>query len=368
MNCIKINLNDFYEEEVVSIEDGIDYTFDVEVEDEHHYILDNGIISHNTTSLSIGNNCSSGIEPVFALEYTRNVKQPNDTFLPQNVYSRTYLMWKELFGDKELPESFITADKIPLEASVNIQQAFQNNIDASISKTLTLPDDFSYEDYQGLLMQAWEKKLKGMTTYNPNGSLAPILSTKKEEKPEDKFWEEVKVLPNSKKRPVSLPCDIYEMQVNKQRVVVLVGKDVEENVPYEVFLTVDEDALIKLGSAKEGEIAKTGKGTYDLVIHGKKSTFILEDITSVFDDDYAIMCRLLSLAMRHHIPLQFIVDQLNKTKRFDTFSKTMAKVLKKYISEGEAVISRSEVCPECQGKLHFVEGCKTCPNCGWSKC
>jgi ribonucleoside-diphosphate reductase alpha chain len=96
---------------------------------------------------------------------------------------------------------------------------------------------------------------------------------------------------------------------------------------------------------------------------------VLEDITSVFDDDYAVMCRLMSLAMRHHIPLQFIVDQLNKTKRFDTFSKTMARVLKKYIADGEKVISHSDSkCPECGGELVYKEGCKQCTKCFWSKC
>ena len=70
---------------------------------------------------------------------------------------------------------------------------------------------------------------------------------------------------------------------------------------------------------------------------GKKGSTIVKDITSVFDDDFAIMCRLLSLALRHHIPLQFIIDQMNKTSRFDTFSKTMARVLKKYLVDGGVI-------------------------------
>jgi ribonucleoside-diphosphate reductase alpha chain len=75
------------------------------------------------------------------------------------------------------------------------------------------------------------------------------------------------------------------------------------------------------------------------------------------------------MAMRHKIPLQFIIDQLNKTKRFDTFAKTMARVLKGYIADGEKVLSKSHaVCPECGSELTFKEGCLTCNQCGWSKC
>jgi ribonucleoside-diphosphate reductase alpha chain len=231
-----------------------------------------------------------------------------------------------------------------------------------------MPFETTLEDYKDIFMYAWKKGLKGVTSFHEGASMDGILSTKKEEKDSD-LWRKIEVLANSKKRPEVLPCDIYEMQVNKERVVVLVGKDNENNEPYEVFLTIDSDSLIKLGSAKEGEIRKTKKGKYDLIIKGKKSTFVLEDITSVFDDDYAVMCRLMSLAMRHHIPLQFIVDQLNKTKRFDTFSKTMARVLKKYIADGEKVISHSDSkCPECGGELVYKEGCKQCTKCFWSKC
>ena len=329
-------------------------SYDIKKEIKKHGLRNialNTVAPTGTTSLSIGNNCSSGIEPVFALEYTRNVKQPDDTFLPQKVYSRTYLMWKELFGDKKLPESFITADKISLEASVNIQQVFQNNIDASISKTLTLPDDFSYEDYQGLLMQAWEKKLKGITTYNPNGSLAPILTTGKEKVVSNKIAS----------RDKTVHCDIHEISVNKQKFIVIVG--IKDGKPYEVFLTKNNE-MLDVEKCKQGSVVKVARGNYKLIMNNGTT---VNDFTKLLDDDYAIMCRLFSLEMRHGIDLRFIVDQLNKTSRFDTFSKAMVRVLKKYIEEDAEVLTEGN-CPECNGKLVYKEGCVTCNSCGYSKC
>jgi len=75
--------------------------------------------------------------------------------------------------------------------------------------------------------------------------------------------------------------------------------------------------------------------------------------------------------LRHGTPLQLIVDQLQKNEfaGFFDFDKCVSRVLKKYIKEGEIVIS-SDVCPECGSKLIYVEGCKSCSNktCGWSKC
>jgi len=316
----------------------------------------NTIAPTGTTSLSLGNNCSSGIEPIFALEYTRNVTQLDGTFVPQPVYNEAWLKYKEVYGDTP-PEYFVTTEDIPLEASLKVQAILQQYIDASISKTITLPDNFTKDEYDRLLLHAWGSGLKGITTYNPNGSLAPILTKKVLEKAEDRL---------AKKRPALLECDIHELTVNKQKMIVLVGKDSDDASLYEVFLTIDNAGGIQLQKAKQGAIRKTATGHYDLLIDGK---MVIENITGIFDNDYASMCRLLSMAMRHKIPLQFIIDQLNKTKRFDTFAKTMARVLKTYITDGEKILSKSHAsCPECASALSFKEGCLTCSQCGWSKC
>jgi ribonucleotide reductase alpha subunit len=331
---------------------------DIEIYGLHNMAL-NCIAPTGTTSLSLGNNCSSGIEPIFALEYTRNVTQADGTLNSQTVYDEAWLKYQWSIGDvvSIIPDYFITADKISLEASVRMQAILQKYVDASISKTITLPDTFTKEEYRSLLLNAWEQGLKGFTTYNPKGNLAPILSKKTAEHQELRY---------SKKRPELVPCDIHELTVNKQKMVVLVGKDVDDGLLYEVFLTMDNSGAIQLQKAKHGVIRKTCTGRYDLLVDGK---LVLENITGVFDDDCASMCRLLSMAMRHKIPLQFIIDQLNKTKRFDTFAKTMARVLKGYIADGEKVLSKSHaVCPECSSELTFKEGCLTCNQCGWSKC
>lgn len=329
-----------------------------------------------TISLTFGNNCSSGIEPIFSLQYVRNVTQDDGvTKVPQAVVNEAWLDYCNLHGREyddmqDVPDYFITSDHVGLYESIEIQAIMQKYIDSSISKTLNLPAEFDLDDYHNLAMYAWEKGLKGMTTYNPRGSLAPILTTDMSalsngnSSTRSKTWD-------AKKRPEYLPCDIHEIQVNKQPMIVLVGKDDEDpNTLYEVFVTKNVDREISVNRAKTGWIQKVRRGKYNLLSEDKQ-TVLVEDISSVFDDDdYAILCRLLSLMLRHGgIKLQFIIAQLNRTRRFNTFSKTVARVLKKYVQEGEPVYSDSDgVCPECGEPLVFAEGCKTCPSCFYSKC
>jgi ribonucleoside-diphosphate reductase alpha chain len=74
------------------------------------------------------------------------------------------------------------------------------------------------------------------------------------------------------------------------------------------------------------------------------------------------------MSLRHGTPLQFIVDQLNKDTNFQDCERGIARVLKKYIHDGERVITSDNLCGECGEALVFKEGCLSCSHCGWSKC
>ena len=319
-----------------------------------------------TTSLSLGNNCSSGIEPVFAMSYTRNVRQPDDTFIGEKIYSKVMLEYLEATNDGSgntvaIPDYFVTSDEVSIDASLQMQAVFQKYVDASISKTITLPDTFTEEEYHGLILKAWKLGLKGITTYNPKGALKPILVKDSEDTKSD--WRDVSVVKNSVKRPQELPCDVHTIQVNHQPISVLVGK--LDSEPYEVFLTRDQSHIDTIGKIKSGLMVKRGSKKYDLMFGDGRVA--ISEISKTDEDDLFILCRMVSLALRHRIPLEFIIGQLNKTSKFDALSKSLARVLKKYIKDGEAVVSHP-VCPVCGDKLVFQDGCVLCQSCGWSKC
>lgn len=141
----------------------------------HH----SSIAPTGTISLSIANNASNGIEPSFAHHYSRNViREGRKTKEKVDVFSFELLAYRELINPAampytedaahKLPEYFITSDDIKPKQHVDIQAAAQKWIDSSISKTANVPTDYPYEDFKDIYLYAYEKGLKGCTTFRFN--------------------------------------------------------------------------------------------------------------------------------------------------------------------------------------------------------
>jgi ribonucleoside-diphosphate reductase alpha chain len=141
----------------------------------HH----SSIAPTGTISLSLANNASNGIEPSFAHHYFRNViREGKKSKEKVDVFSFELLAYRELVNASAMPEStdkaeclpdyFITASDITPKAHVNIQAAAQKWIDSSISKTANVPTDYPYDDFKDIYLYAYEKGLKGCTTFRFN--------------------------------------------------------------------------------------------------------------------------------------------------------------------------------------------------------
>ncbi len=141
----------------------------------HH----SSIAPTGTISLSLANNASNGIEPSFAHHYFRNViREGKKSKEKVDVYSFELLAYRHLVSpraspqadgeDERLPDYFVTAEDITPEEHVDIQAAAQKWIDSSISKTANVPTDYPYEDFKGIYLYAYEKGLKGCTTFRFN--------------------------------------------------------------------------------------------------------------------------------------------------------------------------------------------------------
>ncbi|KXW55146.1 MAG: adenosylcobalamin-dependent ribonucleoside-diphosphate reductase [Betaproteobacteria bacterium] len=144
-----------------------------------------------TISLSLGNNASNGIEPSFAHHYSRNViREGKKSKEKVDVYSYELLAYREFVnpqampfaetGDAKLPDYFVDSSTIPAKAHVDIQAAAQKWIDSSISKTINVPTDYPYEDFKDIYFYAYEKGLKGCTTFrfNPEAFQGVLVTEK----------------------------------------------------------------------------------------------------------------------------------------------------------------------------------------------
>lgn len=158
----------------------------------HH----SSIAPTGTISLSVANNASNGIEPSFAHHYARNIIKPGrKTKEKVDVYSYELLAYravnniKEDGGDIELPDYFITSDAVTPQQHVDIQAAAQKWIDSSISKTANVPSDYPFEDFKHIYQYAYEKSLKGCTTFrfNPEAFQGVLVQEKDLEKTRYKF-------------------------------------------------------------------------------------------------------------------------------------------------------------------------------------
>ncbi len=326
----------------------------------------NTVAPTGTTSLTVGQNCSSGIEPIFSLEYDRRIRTgEGDKTRTERVYDYAWLLYRDRkangsgkqSGETAAPDFFITAADVPPRKAIDMQAALQKYIDHSISKTLNLRPGTTIEEYKELYLYGYKKGLKGFTTFNPEGSMRGVLEAKEEKRIVRRY---------APKRPKELPCDIHSFKGKDLDYIILVGK--LNGSLYEIFVIDNPEMYLDLKKYNRGRVVKGGKGRYDLIVDTGPVHIQVDDFTRQFNSPNASLARFISMALRHGTPLQFVVDQLNKDTNFLDCERGIARVLKKYINDGERVITSDNMCQECGEGLVFKEGCLSCSHCGWSKC
>jgi ribonucleoside-diphosphate reductase alpha chain len=130
-----------------------------------------------TISLAFADNASNGIEPPFSWVYTRKKRMADGTFKEYAVEDYAWRLYKHQGGDvSKLPDYFVTALEISAQAHEQMVAAVAPYVDTSISKTVNVPADYPYSEFEDLYMVAWKSGLKGLATYRPNSVLGSVLS------------------------------------------------------------------------------------------------------------------------------------------------------------------------------------------------
>jgi ribonucleoside-diphosphate reductase alpha chain len=169
------------------------------------------------------------------------------------------------------------------------------------------------------------------------------------------------------KRPEKLSCDVYHMQVRGEKWSFFVG--MMEDKPYEIFAGRAKHIQLPKNK-KDGYIKKNG--TYNFYSGEGESQLVIQDLAGVFENTTeSAFTRTVSLALRHGVPIQYLVEQLekgaDKENEMFSLSKGLVRVLKNYIKDGTKPAVKK--CAQCDSsELVYQEGCILCHSCGYSRC
>ena len=292
---------------------------------------------------------STGVEPNFALHYTRKTQSLDGKDSYYEVNARILADYLTLYDTTEVPEYFITSADIKPLQRILVQSMLQKYIDASISSTINLPKEATVEEVENIYINAWKYGLKGVTIYRSGCNREGILTT---EKPID--------IQNTlaPKRPKELEADFYLVKSKGQQFIVLVG--LLNNKPYEIFAFRPNMSIVV--DNHKGVIIKKSKMHYSF-----KSEFIgISDLQLQNEDTEEKAATLYtSMLLRHGIDIKYIIKTAKKVNdNITSFSSAMCRVLGKYIPKE----TLKDKCPDCGGELIREGGCIHCKNCGYSKC
>lgn len=316
-------------------------------------ILDYGLANTSLNTIGpcgsisiVSGNCSSGIEPIFKFSYKRKNRIDNKEYSFIHLPAAQHMLDNlDEFKGLTLEQAknkmgYVEANEIHWKDRINVQAALQKNIDASISSTINLSNDTKKETIQEIYKYAWSKGLKGVTVFRDGCKEGVLSSTDTEEVAEC-------VMPELYEKELLDEETAVRHRVSWKgsKIYINVSIDQEGN-PIEVFVKLP----------KEG--GHNGDGTFNPVLFQERN--------SLWDS----LCRVCSMSLRYGIPVEEIIDQLNKsTYSMVDAAGILKRILSKYLPIEDPEVSVGKICPEC-GLASYVNegGCLICKECGFSKC
>jgi len=355
-----------------------------------------------TGSVSICTQTTSGIEPVFLVNYTRRKKvNPNDknanivledengdSWEEYQVFHHKFITWAEANGIsaeelnqmdqgkldklvKSSPYHGATSADVDWLMKVKMQGRIQKWVDHSISVTVNLPSHVDEALVEKVYLTAWESGCKGVTVYR-DGSRIGVLVSSDDKK--DKSCKEIQES-NAPERPKKLDADVVRFKNEDEEWIAFVG--LLNGRPYEIFTGKDDDLFIHK-SVKKGWISRCKEvpdepARYDFEFddrHGYRH--IIQGLSRKFDHNFWNYAKLISGVLRHGMPLPYVVELVANLQfdeeKINTWKNGVARALKKFISNGTTVTGKACVhCGDTKG-LVYRDGCQICISCGISKC
>lgn len=329
-----------------------------------------------TISLLAGN-VSSGIEPVFAFEYTRKVLGADGSRDAWQVSDYALRRFREKFGaHAALPEYFVTAQTLAPEDHLAVQAAAQPFIDSAISKTINLPAAISFDDFTHVYADAWALGCKGCTTFRPSPVRGSVLATEapapvpseNEAEPElplplpdprpdhDPHKGGVVYMTRPLERPAALPGRTYKIKwQDSDHAFYITINDVERDGrvrPFEIFINSKNMEAYAWALALTRMISAVFR-------RGGDVSFVVDELKAIFDPRGgqwaggryvpSLLAAIGGVIEQHMIAIGFLDRRAGPVP-----------------DEGGG---QARFCPRCgDGGLVRQEGCDSCFSCGYSRC
>lgn len=317
-----------------------------------------------TGTISIIANASSGVEPLFAVSFVRQVLDNNKLVevnphfekiaREMGFYSEELMQRIAEHGTvsdmEEIPESvrrvFVTAHDITPEVHIEMQAGFQRHTDNAVSKTVNFPKNATVDDVEKVFLLAYKLDCKGVTIYRDGSRDMQVLSTGKKEAEASALQDDKKVIKLVKReRPKALKGWTYQMQTGCGPLYVTVNED--KSGLFELFTTMG-----KAGGCASSQCEAIG--------------------------------RMVSLAWRSGVQARQVIKQLLGISchaqsgfgdnKILSCADAVAKAIQMHVKLSGAEINIEEkpfergACPECGGMVEHEGGCMVCRVCGYSEC
>ncbi len=349
-----------------------------------------------TGTISIfADNVSSGIEPVFSFEYSRNVLMPDGGRREEQVSDYAYRLFRRLKGEgMPLPDYFVDAQRLSPGDHVVTQAAVQRHVDASISKTINLPEDISFEAFKDIYMQAYDLGCKGCTTYRPNVVTGAVLEAREGEaaaegaparkqaeqaelpldppppRPADQFEAGgVVYMTQPLMRPEELPGRTYKIKwpESEHATYVTLNDIVQDGRrrPFEVFINSKNMEHYAWTMALTRMISAVFRRGGDIA-------FVVEELKAIFDPrggqwmgrKYvpSLLAAIGDVIEQHMVDIGFLPALKEQREGFIEARKAVG-------GAGRPAPSPLRQCPKCgDATLIRQEDCDLCTTCGYEKC
>ncbi|MDQ1909717.1 adenosylcobalamin-dependent ribonucleoside-diphosphate reductase [Paenibacillus sp. GD4] len=324
---------------------------------------------------------STGIEPYFAFEYYRQSRLGYDKQLVPIAQE-----WMDLHPGEELPDYFVTAMNLSAEDHIRTQAAIQRWVDSSISKTANCPADFTVEETKRLYELAFDLGCKGVTIYRDGSRDVQVLSTEKKE--EEKEKEKAQEAKDTSLPTAAEVLPVTERVIDKEykrRPQVLRGATYKINTPFGMaYITINDmngspsEIFLNVGKAGSDVFAMSealGR-VCSLFLrygdHGNKTQLLIKHLKGIGGSG-AIgfgVNRVESIADAVAKALEMHGESYDAADAYITATREVIGAESESVAASAPAVQTSlDLCPSCgSASLVNTEGCKSCSQCGYSKC